>query len=281
MANTRGSRKREGNGQGQGHSKKTRRKLIEPKPLSKPTISEAEDEDNHVNEGDEERDGEEGDSQLGTMMLFEEKLKAMKKQKTSSSSSYVSKFRKQVRMEQEKLISSLNGQRTQINSEAAQFSKLFINLIEQTLGSPAENESGDLTDDPSLVVQNHPLFSYQESILSLSKRVIDSAESIRRTFVPTLHRDLELGRGWEKDSTDAVDVLLEGRQLIHDKVLATIVEGYKGDKAQDESENDEGMEQRKWKTTTQKARKGIGKLMNSLNVPLPDSEGECSENKSA
>ena len=83
------------------------------------------------------------------------------------------------------------------------------------------------------------------------------------------------------DSTDAVDVLLEGRQLTHDKLLATIVEGHNGDKAQDESEKDPDIEEKKWKTTTRKARKGIRKLVNSLNVPLPDSEGECFGNKSA
>jgi uncharacterized protein YPO0396 len=63
--------------------------------------------------------------------------------------------------------------------------------------------------------------------------------------------------------------------------LATIVKGYKGDNAQDESEDDEDIEQKKWKTTTQKARKGIGKLMNSLNVPIPDSEEEYFENQNA
>ncbi|PWW72002.1 hypothetical protein C7212DRAFT_337099 [Tuber magnatum] len=207
------------------------------------------------------------------MILFEEKLKAMKKQKTSSSSSHVSRFRKQVKIEQEKLLSTLDDQRAQINSEAADFSQLFIGLIEQTLEYPAERDLEDLTDDPSMFVQNHPLFSYQESVFSLSKMIISSAESIRKTLVPTLDRDLELGRGWEKDSTDAVDVLLEGRQSIHDKLLGTIVEGYKGDKAQDEFENDGDIEQRKWRTTTRRARKGIGKLMKSLNVLLSESEG--------
>ncbi|CUS14926.1 unnamed protein product [Tuber aestivum] len=159
------------------------------------------------------------------------------------------------------------------NSEAADFSRLFTGLIEQTLQYPAGRDSEDLTDDPSVFVKSHPLFSYQESVLSLSKTITDSAESIRNAFVPTLDRDLELGRGWEKDSTDAVDVLLEGRQSTHDKLLATIVEGYKGNKAQEESEDGEDIGQREWKTTTRKARKGIGKLMKSLSVPLPDSEG--------
>lgn len=147
--------------------------------------------------------------------------------------------------------------------------------------SPTGHGPGDAADNLSLLVQSHPLFSYQESVLSLSKTVVDSVESIRKTFVPTLDRDLELGRGWERDSTDAVDVLLEGRQLTHDKLLATIVEGHNRDKAQDESEKDPDIEEKKWKTTTRKARKGIRKLMNSLNVPLPDSEREGFGNKSA
>lgn len=158
---------------------------------------------------------------------------------------------------------------------------MFIGLIEQALESPIEHDSGDSTDDPSLFVQSHPLFSYQESVLSLSETVIDSVESIRKTLVPALDRDLELGRGWERDSTDAVDVLLEGRQSTHDRLLATIVEGYNGDKAQEGSENDPDIEQKKWKTTARKAQKGIRKLMNSLNVPLPDSEGEYFGSQSA
>ncbi|KAG0127148.1 hypothetical protein HOY82DRAFT_613872 [Tuber indicum] len=284
MATTRRSRKREvgieWNGQGQALGKRTRKKLTEPKISNKPAISDGEDEDSSGGEG-AERDGEDGDSQQGTMILLEEKLKAMKKKKTSSSSSHVSKFRKQVKTEQEKLLSTLDHQRAQINSEAADFSQLFIGLIGQALETPAERDSRDLADDPSLFVQNHPLFSYQESVLSLSKTVIDSAESIRTSFVPTLDSDLELGKGWEKDSTDAVDVLLEGHQSTHDKLLATIVKGYKGDNAQEESEDDEDIEQKKWKTTTQKARKGIGKLMNSLNIPIPDSEEEYFENQNA
>ncbi|KAG0643965.1 hypothetical protein HOY80DRAFT_253762 [Tuber brumale] len=284
MATTRGSRKREagieGSGQGEAPGKRTRRKLAEPKISNKHTISDGEDEDSSGG-GGVERDGEDGDSQQGTMILFEEKLKAMKKQKTSSSSSHVSKFRKQVKTEQEKLLSTLDHQRAQINSEAAEFSQLFIDLIGQALEPPAERDSGGLADDPSSFVQSYPLFSYQESVLSLSKTVIDSAESIRKSFVPTLDSDLELGRGWEKDSTDAVDVLLEGSQSTHDKLLATIVKGYKGDNAQDESDDDEDIEQKKWKTTTRKARKGIGKLMKSLNVPIPDSEEGYFENKNA
>ena len=158
---------------------------------------------------------------------------------------------------------------------------MFIGLIEQALESPIEHDSGDSTDDPSLFVQNHPLFSYQESVLSLSETVIDSVESIRKTLVPALDRDLELGRGWERDSTDAVDVLLEGRQSTHDRLLAAIVEGYNGDKAQEGPEKDPEIEQKKWKTATRKAQKGIRKLMNSLNVPLPDSEGEYFGGQSA
>jgi len=228
----------------------------------------------------------------------------MKKRKTSSSNGHVSKFRKQVKSEQDELLSTLDNQRAQMlsisyhlqfpefpklltvtpgirNSEAADFSQSFIGLIEQALGSPTEHDSRDVADDPSLFVQSHPLFSYQESVLSLSKTVIDSVDSIRKTLIPILDRDLELGRGWERDGTDAVDVLLEGRQSTHDRLLATIVEGYGGDKTQDESDKDPDIEQKEWKTTTRKARKGIRKLMNSLNVPLPDSEGEGFRNKDA
>lgn len=55
----------EGSGQGQGQGKRTRRKVTELKTSNKPTISDAEAEDNDSGGEDLEGGGEDGDSQQG------------------------------------------------------------------------------------------------------------------------------------------------------------------------------------------------------------------------
>lgn len=103
-----------------------------------------------------------------------------------------------------------------------------------------------------------------------------SAGSLRSKLSATLDRELEIGRGWEKDGDDAIQMLLQNHRSSRARVLATIADDTKQAGNEDDGGGNEGSEDegRMWKNRSKRAAKAVGKLVNSLQLPIPDTAAQ-------
>ncbi|KAI5852573.1 hypothetical protein DFP73DRAFT_7236 [Morchella snyderi] len=229
------------------------------KPKSK-SITVDVDEDHEREVEDEGDDDYEDSRSQQEMILFEKKLKEIKKHKKSKSDISTLKFKKKVKNKEETIIKLLQQQRLEIENDAIGFSENLTIILEKALDfSFSELLTGS---SPNLARDRQQLLASQISPTSLPKNLIASTRLLQDIIVTVTDRDLILGEGWEQDGDLSITALRDAQQ----EALLKLTEAISKDTDQDEEGRRENALEMNWGRAVKRTENGIKRLLKTVPI---------------